>query len=364
MTKRSLFLRSLSVFALSALLFGCGGENKSETSTTTIGGEKKAEDKTADAGTAGGGTYKFVTNGISPFWDAMSKGLDSEKAELKVNADWQAPNPAEHNAQVKIINDAVAAKVDGLAISAIEADALAPTIDTVIADGVPVITVDSDSPKSKRLAYIGTNNRTAGRMAGEAAVKLFPKGGKLVAFVGNMSAQNARERYEGFQEAIAGKNITFLQEPFEDNKDKSRARKNVEDAITKYQGQVTGFVGLYSYNGPAIVSALKQAGLTGKVKAICFDGEPDTLKNLAANLVDVTIVQKPHEFGRLSVMLLSLIKKNGGKIEAALAEIKPELDKLKMTVEGTIIDTGVTVVTPENAKQFLQELKDKGLEST
>ena len=220
MTKRSLLLRSLSLFALSALLFGCGGEKKEETSSTTST-EKKSE------GTAGGGNYKFVTNGISPFWDAMSKGLDSEKAELKVNADWQAPSPAEHNAQVKIINDAVAAKVDGLAISVIEADALAPTIDKVIAEGVPVITVDSDSPKSKRLAYIGTDNRTAGKMAGEAAVKLFPTGGKLVAFVGNMGAQNARERYEGFQEAVKGKNITFLQAPFEDNKDKGKAVKNV-----------------------------------------------------------------------------------------------------------------------------------------
>jgi ribose transport system substrate-binding protein len=358
----------LVALAFAAGLAGCkdNGQQPSGSGNSTPPSGSTSTPSNQTATSAGAPTFKVITNGISPFWDSMGKGLDAAKAELKVNADWQAPNPADHNAQVKVFNDAVAQKVDGIAISVIEADAMAPTIDKAMDGGIPVITFDSDSDKSKRLAYLGTNNFEAGKTAGQAALKLFPSGGKLVAFVGNMGAQNARDRYNGFKEALKGSNVEFIAEPFEDNKDKGKARKNVEDAITKYQSQgLNGLVGLYSYNGPAIVGAVKAANLLGKIKVICFDGEPETLKNLDQGLVDVTVVQKPYEFGRLSVKLLDLIKKDGG-IDKALQDLTPELTQMGMKVDTSkhIIDTGVDVITPANAKPFLQKLKEKGLEST
>lgn len=361
--RKSLFLLGgLTALALAAGLAGC--KDKDATESTTGGGTAPGPGKSSNAGApAGAPKFKIITNGISPFWNSMGKGLDNAKAELKVDADWVGPNPADHNAQVKLVNEAIAAKVDGIAVSAIEADALAPRIDEAVNAGIPVITFDSDSPKSKRSAYIGTNNFEAGRIAGEETVKLFPNGGKLIAFVGNMGAQNARDRYEGFKSAIKGHNIEFIADPFQDNKDKSRARSNVSDAITKFGGQVNGFVGLYSYNGPAIVAAVQAAGIRDKVKIICFDGEPDTLVNLGKGLVDVTVVQKPYEFGRLSVKLLNLLKKDK-TYDAAIKELTPELNTLGMKVNGNVIDTGVEVVTPQNAKPFLDKLKERGLEST
>ncbi|HZP82080.1 MAG TPA: sugar-binding protein [Chthonomonadaceae bacterium] len=360
--KRLSLFGGLGACALALALAGCAGkeDNTASTGTTPAPGSAPS----APTATAGAPRFKIITNGISPFWDSMAKGMEAANKELHCDGTWIGPQNAEHNAQVKLMKEAIAAKMDGIAVSAIEADALVGTINEAMDAGIPVITFDSDSPKSKRLAYIGTNNIAAGRTAGEETVKLFPNGGKLIAFVGNMGAQNARERYEGFKEAIKGHNIEFLQDPFEDNKDKGRARKNVEDAITKYGGQVNGFVGLYSYNGPAIVSAVQAAGLRDKVKIICFDGEPETLANLGKGLVDVTVVQKPYEFGRLSIKLLDLLKKNNKDIHAAIGQLKPELDQLGMKVDGVNIDTGVEVVTPANAAPFLQKLKEKGLEST
>ncbi|HZT42664.1 MAG TPA: sugar-binding protein [Chthonomonadaceae bacterium] len=312
---------------------------------------------------AGAPTYRIITNGISPFWDSMVKGMNDAKADVKCNADWQGPDPADHNTQVRMFNDAVAANVNGIAISAIEADAIVPTINSAIDKGIPVITFDSDSPKSKRLAYLGTNNYEAGRTAGLEAVKLFPNGGKLIAFVGNMSAQNARERYDGFKAGAQGHNITFLADPYEDNKDKGRARQNVEQAIAKFGDQINGFVGLYSYNGPAILEAVQSAGIRNKVKIICFDGEPETLDALSKGLVDLTVVQKPYEFGRLSIYLLNDINKDKD-IDKALNDLQPELDNLHMKRNGRIIDTGVEVITPANAAPFIQRLKERGLTST
>ena len=185
-----------------------------------------------------------------------------------------------------------------------------------------------------------------------------------MAFVGNMGAQNARDRYDGFVAALKGSKVSFVAAPFEDNKDKGRARKNVEDALTKYP-DLNGLVGLYSYNGPAIVAAVKAANQLHKVKIVCFDGEPDTLRNLREGSVDVTVVQKPYEFGRLSIELLNLLHKDKD-IDKALGEMKPELDKLNMKLDAGkhIIDTGVDVLTPQNAGPFIDKLKEKGLEST
>ncbi len=370
MTKQTFLGASFALVGLASLLVGCdpgkSGDKKAEGETKQP--ETKTEQTTTPPpGPSGGGSgkYKIITNGISPFWDAMGKGIDAVKAETGLNADWQGPNPSEHNAQVTLVKDATAQKVDGIAVSPIEADALAPIIDETMKAGIPVITFDSDAPKSKRLAYLGTNNYDAGKMAGEATAKLYPNGGKLVAFVGNMGAQNARDRFQGFVDAVKGKNIEFLQAPFEDNKDKGRAISNVNDAITKYGDKINGFVGLYSYNGPAIVTAVKQANMRSKVKIVCFDGEPETLKNLGDGNVDVTIVQKPFEFGRLSVKLLNEVKKANGDIQKAIEALKPELEKLGMKIKpGNIIDTGVTIVTPENAKAFLDDLKKKGQTST
>ena len=366
--KRRSLLQGCALLTLATALVGCNDKPASDNTTPlTPANPTKTADTTTPSSTAGSGTYKIIVNGISPFWDTMGKGMDAGVKELGVKSTWQAPSPADHNGQVKLFNDALSAKVDGIAISPIQADAIAPTIDKAIAEGTPVICFDSDATGSKRLAYIGTNNFEAGKAAGLVAAKLFPNGGKLVAFVGNMGAQNAQDRYKGFKEGMKGTNAVFLAEPFEDNKDKAKARKNVEDVITKYQAQgLNGLVGLYSYNGPAVVGAVEAAGITrDKMKVVCFDAEVETLNNLRANKIDVTVVQKPYEFGRLSLMLLNFLHTDKS-IDKALQDMKPELDKQGMTLDAANhnIDTGVDVVTPANSKAFLQKLKEKGLESS
>ncbi len=359
-------LGGLAAVTVAVALTGCD-PNKDK--PANAGGPTSAGTSASPAASpaAGSGKYKIITNGISPFWDSMGKGLDAAKAELKCGGDWQGPSPAENTAQVSLFKTAVASKMDGIGVSVIEAKAMAPVIDEAIAAGIPVVTFDSDSPDSKRMAYIGTNNFEAGKIAGQETVKLFPNGGKLVAFVGNMGAQNARDRFNGMVEATKGHNIEFIAPPFEDNKDKGKARKNVEDAITRYQGKgLNGLVGLYSYNGPAIVSAVQAQGLRAKMKIVCFDGEPETLNNLEKGLVDVTVVQKPYEFGRLTIKLLDALKKDSNNIDKAIGDLKPELDKMNMKVDFKthVIDTGVDVITPSNAAPFLKSLKDRGLSST
>jgi ribose transport system substrate-binding protein len=343
-----------------------GGTSGSGSGAASSGsaGASSAFDKPRKAD--GSVAVRIITNNSSSFWTAMEKGMEDGKVEAGCEAQKVVPSGATptHNDQKAAFEQQVAADVDGIAVTPIEPDAFAPVIDSAIEKGIPVVTFDSDSVGSKRLAYIGTNNYEAGKKAGEQAVKLLPSGGKFVAFVGNMSAQNARDRYQGFLDAVKGHNIEPLQEPFQDKADKTGAAyRNVADAITKYGDKINLFLGIWSYNGPAIIDEVGKAKLTGKVKIVAFDGDPKTLDALSKGTVDAAIVQKPYEFGRLSTKLLTLINRKGMK--SAMEEMKSEFDKLGMTVKDNVIDTGVEVVTPgPSATEFLKKLKEKGLETT
>lgn len=297
---------------------------------------------------------QIVTNGISPFWTPMGVGMEHAAKELGCKAEWTGPRDATVAEQKRMVEDALAKGVDGIALSCIEAEASKPIIDLVLSRQVPVITFDSDSPGSARLAYIGTNNVSAGRAAGEAAARLLPNGGKLVAFVGNIAAQNARERRDGFLETARPAGVELVGDPIDDNKDPARARRNVEDAMARYGDEVAGFLGLFSYNGPAIVQAVTSAGRRERYRILCFDAEPVTLAELEKGNIDATVVQKPYEFGRLATRLLYLINRKGWS--AAKAEMQ--------IPDDGIYDTGVEVITPANVKAYREGLRKLGITSS
>lgn len=348
---------SIATALIATGLAGCSSNNSS--SSTGSGG---------NSAPANAPTYELITNGQSPFWEAARLGMVAAGKALHVNTDMDEPAPSTNDVQVTMFKDAVAKQVAGIGMSSVNPAAITGTINSAVAQKIPVISFDSDATQSNRLAYIGTNNFKAGEILGNYVKTLFPNGGKLVGFVGTMSQQNAIDRYNGLLSALKGTNITFLAQPYLDQQDKNVAQTNVQNAITRYQSQgLNGLVGLYSYDGPAIIDALHQLNLRSKFKVICFDGDPQTLKGLADGDVDCTVVQKPYYFGYLSVMLLNYLHQDGNNIDAAFKSIAPEVAKhksMKMFPSKHIIDTGVTLVTPANAAAFLAALKAKNITST
>jgi ribose transport system substrate-binding protein len=151
--------------------------------------------------------------------------------------------------------------------------------------------------------YIGTDNTQAGVQAGELIKKALPDGGKIMMFVGTMGADNARERVDGIRKALEGSKVEII-DIRTDEVDFARAKRNVEDTLTKYP-DIEGLVGLYSYNTPQIVEAVRASGRQGDVKVIGFDEDPVTLRGIADGIVDATVVQQPYEFGYQSMKLLA-----------------------------------------------------------
>lgn len=241
----------------------------------------------------------FVTNNSSSFWTIARAGTADAAKELgNVDVDFRIPSSGSASEQQQILDDLLAKGVDGIAVSPIDPANQTDFLNK-IAGQTLLVCHDSDAPASKRVCYIGTDNTAAGVEAGRVIKEALPNGGKIMVFVGTLDAQNAKERYAGIKQALAGSQVEII-DVRTDETDRVRAQKNVEDTLVKYP-DVAGLVGLWSYNGPAIVNAVRGAGKAGAVKIICFDEEADTLAGVADGTVYGTIVQQPYEFGRQAI---------------------------------------------------------------
>jgi len=207
--------------------------------------------------------------------------------------------------------------VDGIAISPIDAENQTDFLNH-IATHTLLVCADSDAEKSKRACYIGTDNVAAGTQAAELLKAALSQGGKIILFVGYPNAQNVKDRIQGIQNGLAGSNIQII-DTLADGTKSAIAQKNAQDALAKHP-DLAGMVGLYSYDGPAILTAVRAAGKAGQVKIVCFDEDSDTLAGIAAGDICGTIVQKPYEFGRQAIIRMDKYLRgdktqlSGGKI--------------------------------------------------
>ena len=254
-----------------------------------------------------GQRYKlaFVTNNASDFWTISRKGTERAAAELPgVDIDFRIDSDGTAAEQQRIVDDLLAKGVNGFAISPVDPVNQTQMLNRAAQQAL-VITQDSDAPNSNRGCYIGTDNVAAGRQAGGLIKEALLQGGKIMIFVGSLDAANAQQRYQGIKEALQGSNILIV-DVRTDNTDRVRAKSNAADTLVNYQ-DIAALVGLWSYNGPAIVGAVRDAGKVGKVKIIAFDEEDETLNGIRDGAIYATVVQQPFEFGYQSMKLMTRI---------------------------------------------------------
>ncbi|HOP79531.1 MAG TPA: sugar-binding protein [Armatimonadota bacterium] len=280
----------------------------------------------------------ILAPGASDFWKIVEAGADKAAEELGVSCEVIAPSQPGATEQKTRLEDLIARGVDGIAFAPVDPNNQIAAIDKA-ASQTNLITTDTDAPKSKRLCYVGTDNYAAGKLAGEELKKALPNGGKVWVCVGMLDAQNAHDRYQGVVDAVKGTKINILG-VLTDNADRTKAKANVEDQLVKTP-DIAAFVGLWSYNGPAILDALIAAKKIGKVKIICFDEDAATIEAVKKGSIEATVVQNPFEFGYQSVKVLTALAK---KEDAGIPESK-------------VIDTGARVINKSNVGEFEAEFK-------
>src|SRR5262245_60987962 len=253
-------------------------------------------------------TVVIISNTATNFWKIVQEG--AEKADnglADVNLVFKMASGSSVKDQERYINESLNRDDDdAIAISPIDPIEMKAILEKA-ANRVWLMTLDSDAPLSPRELYLGADNRAAGRQAGELVKQALPKGGKIMAFVGKRQ-ENAMERLAGMREALQGSKVEIL-DLMLDNDDLTKAKENATEAMTKYP-DLAGMVGLFSYNGPAILRAVQNAGKVGKIKIVAFDDEPDTLTGIKEGSIFGTVAQQPFEYGYQSVQLMARLLKN------------------------------------------------------
>ena len=288
-----------SLIVLTALFASCSEDTALKTTTSA----SPVASSAAPADPNKALKLAFVTNNPSDFWTIARKGTEKAAAEIpniKVEFKLNPDNTAA--SQQRLVDDLLAVGIDGLAISPVDPKNQTQLLNKAAKQAL-VVTQDSDAEGSDRACYVGTDNIAAGRQAGKLIKEALPQGGKILLFVGTLDAANARERKQGIEEEIKGTNITIVN-TLTDNADRAKARANVSDALVA-NPDVAALVGLWSYNGPAILGAVKAANKIGKIKIVAFDEEDETLAGIKAGEIYATVVQQPFEFGFKSIELMA-----------------------------------------------------------
>ena len=291
------------------MLAGCGGQQNGtpeSDDTAAPSSANAAAPSSAEPAASGPVKVAFVANNPSEFWQIAKAGTAQAAEELGCEVEFKIPADGSAQTQQQIVEDLIARGVSGIAISP-----CAPAHQTEMlnrtAAQVNLITQDSDAPQSDRICYIGTNNYEAGQAAGELLKEVLPEGGEIMLFVGSMDAQNARDRKKGIEDTIEGAGITIV-DTRTDRGDRMQAIANVQDALVA-NPELDCLVGLWSYNGPAILNGVRDSGKLGDVSIVCFDEEDETLQGIKDGHIIGTIVQQPYEFGYQSVYLLNDLAK-------------------------------------------------------
>ncbi len=327
MFQRSTAIALVCLLAVTLTLTGCGGKDKD-----------KDKDKIKAAGTPV--KVAFITNNASPFWVIAKAGVMAAEKEFNATCQVLMPPNGSVDEQKQYLEDLVTRRVSGVAISPKDSTNQIADLNRA-ATAMNLICHDSDAPGSNRLAYVGSNNVSAGRAAGELIKEALPNGGKIMLFVGSIDAQNAQERRQGIQEVLKGSNIEIVGVRT-DETDRKKAQDNVADTFIA-NPDIACLVGLWSYNGPMIVEATRKAGKLGMVKIVAFDEEEETLKAVKEGHVHGTVVQDPYMFGYESVRILAALARNeDAKIPA-----------------NKVVEVPVKKIKSDNVDEFKKELEDR-----
>lgn len=261
----------------------------------------------------------FVTNCAVEFWTVAEAGVRAAAAAQDVDVLVRMPPNGTAAEQQQQLEDVVSAGVQGVAVSPKDPDNMTALLDG-IAMRCPLITHDSDAPRSQRLCYIGVDNYDAGQLCGELIEEAMPNGGPIVLLVGTLDQDNARRRRQGVVDRLLGrqrvqgrfdpqdavlKNDRFeIRATYTNQLDVQKAKAIVEDCLSRWP-DLKGMVGLFEHEPPVILDALRAAGRLGNIAIVGFDENDATLQGIADGHVHGTVVQNPYEYGRRSIELLA-----------------------------------------------------------
>ncbi len=296
--------------------------------------------------------FLIATNIDLPYWQTASDGLEKAAQQYGVTAEMDGPSTFDPQGEVQAFRSAVAKKPAGILVSVADANLMTPEIDSAVAAGIPVITIDSDAPDSKRLYFIGTNNLQAGRMGGERVARQINGKGNVVFF--SMPGQpNLDERLKGYEDAFSKYPGINIVEIFDMKGNSGTAMDKAQEYLARTgKNKVDGFICLEASAGKDVAEAFRRSNATGRV-LVAMDVDQATLDLVKQGVIDSTISQKPYTMALYGLKALDDVHHYPVKA----MNINYRLDPFSPF--PTFVDTGVSLVDRTNVDNVLAHMKSK-----
>jgi ribose transport system substrate-binding protein len=267
-----------------------------------------------------------------PVFDYANIGAQRQAKEFgDVDVVYRGPDHSDVLKQKETLESFINQKVDGIAISVLDADALTSTIDKAVEAGIPVVTWDSDAPASKRFAFWGVDDFKSGQAMGKAAAELL-NGKGTVAFITSLGANNLARRLDGVKDILKDYPNIKVIETYDVQEDSVKCSSMIAAGSNRYPD-----LGAWiSVGGWPVFTQNALAPVPASTKVISFDTNPPAPDLIKAGKAQVLIGQKYFGWGSETVKLL--------------------YDAVKGKYPATkIIDSGVDVVTAKNVDDYIAQ---------
>ncbi|XXX78944.1 substrate-binding domain-containing protein [Sorangium sp. So ce134] len=292
----------------------------------------------------------ILLKALGGFFTPITTGANRAMGELGVTGNVVGPSGtgADQQQRAEAQNDQIGQAVtdgaEGIGVSPF-GDAVAAGIDDAVADGVPVVTLDTDAKKSKRAIYVGTISESAGVTAGETLRKLLPPAPGTVVIYGNADPSwvDGLNRMLGARGVLEQADYTVVVRqinwgPPGEVDDVEWMKTQIETA----DPPVVGLIGLHDISYRCAM-AVEAAGAP-ELPVVAFDFDPKTVEYMRQGLIQATHTQRQYYAGYLVPYILYGIKTIG--LEATKDALAPRM------FDDSRLDVGLDVVPGNKVDEY------------
>jgi ribose transport system substrate-binding protein len=292
-------------------------------------------------------SFVFVAANLQvPYWQASGAGFKKAGAQFKVRTDFLGPNTYDPKAEREALDQAVQQKATGILLGVTDPSLLKDSIDKAIAAGIPVITMDSDAPASKRLFFIGTNNYQVGISGGMRLAQELKGKGNVVVFT-MPDQHNMQDRLHGYRDALEHSPGIKITRVVDIQGDPRIAFDTTTQIIGKEKDQVDAFVCLEAQSGKEVAGVLNSYHITGKV-VMAMDTDPETLQFIQSGAIAATIAQKPYTMAFVGMQMLDNLYHHKP------SSLETDWSKDSFAPIPAFVDTGSALIDKSNVDSYLQ----------
>lgn len=265
----------------------------------------------------------ITMDSIDQHWVTLNEGAQAKAAELGVTVTFMSPNTKDDAQQIECVNNAVAGGYNAIMVAANGPDAISSALREAKEAGIKVVYVDSPANVEAEATF-STDNKAAGKTAGEEMIKALQAAGVTEGSIGivnvNAATDSTVQREAGFREAFEGTAYTLLETQYGEG-DAAKSQSIAENYITQ------GVVGIFGCNEGSTTgtgNAIKASGTA--VVGVGFDKSDAILALIQDGYLLATMAQNPDVMGSMGV-------------EACVKVLNGE------SLGGEVVDTGVSVLT-------------------